>query len=179
MGQELEYMLIFATTLTIPKLLLRFKIPSGLTAMGLGVVFSQFDSTLTHNEVFKFLSLIGITSLFLFAGLEIDTEEMKSEKIYLTKYLTKFILVMAIIASAIYFLAGVEFKYACLIALALFTPSAGFILSSLHTVQVSEEEENWIKSKAISKEVVSILLLFFILQSGNPLMMLFVSAIFL
>jgi Kef-type K+ transport system membrane component KefB len=54
-----------------------------------------------------------------------------------------------------------------LIALALLTPSTGFILESLHNLGLDENEEFWVKSKSIAGELLALLLLFIFLKSGS------------
>ena len=169
-SQDLEYILIFSLILILPKLLLRFRIPSGVTALFLGVVFSQIDSSLINNQLFNFLSMIGITSLFLFAGLEVDAKELTERKKYLSKYLIKFSAVIIIIAFIFHYGFDYRFKISFLVALGIFTPSAGFILNSLHSYDIDQSDESWIKSKAISKEIVSIVILFLVLQGDKPIL---------
>lgn len=169
-SQDLEYLAIFTFILTIPKILLRFRIPSGVTALIIGISFGQFDPNLIDNDLFIFLSRVGITSLFLFAGLEIETDELKEKKSYLFKYLGKFNVILLLIAALLFWVFSIDFKYALLLSLGLFTPSAGFIISSLHAYDLNEKDESWIKSKAFSKEIVSILILFITLQYDQPAM---------
>jgi Kef-type K+ transport system membrane component KefB len=166
-GQDLEYILIFSLILILPKIFLRFRIPSGVTAVIVGMVFNYLDHDLTSNQLFKFLALIGITSLFLFAGLEVDSKELKERKSYLSKYLIKFSVVIILLALLFIFTFGYSWRIGFLLALGIFTPSAGFILSSLHAYDINDKDESWIKSKAISKEIVSIAILFIVLQGSN------------
>jgi Kef-type K+ transport system membrane component KefB len=56
---------------------------------------------------------------------------------------------------------------AVLVALALLTPSTGFILDSLPSLGVSDAERFWIKTKAIATELVALALLFLTLQSTS------------
>jgi Kef-type K+ transport system membrane component KefB len=53
------------------------------------------------------------------------------------------------------------------VALALLTPSAGFILESLDRLGVSERERFWIRSKAVASELVALGVLFVTLQSTS------------
>ena len=55
-----------------------------------------------------------------------------------------------------------------LIALALLTPSTGFILESLSGIDLDKNEEFWVKSKAIAGELLALLLLFIFLKSNSP-----------
>src|SRR5690606_30062719 len=54
-----------------------------------------------------------------------------------------------------------------LVALALLTPSAGFILDSLGSFGLTKDEKFWVRSKTISAEIVALLVLFFVLQSSS------------
>ncbi|MCF8058396.1 MAG: cation:proton antiporter [Bacteriovoracaceae bacterium] len=166
-SKDLEYIFIFLTVLILPKILLRFKIPTGITALFIGVIFSFFDPNLQSSELIRFLSQIGITSLFLFAGFEVDLKELKSERSYLTKYLAKFTVALVFMAGAIIFIAGPDIKSGVLLTLGLMTPSAGFIISSLSGKNLPEDQEYWIKSKAISKEILAIVYFFLVLQIGE------------
>jgi Kef-type K+ transport system membrane component KefB len=56
---------------------------------------------------------------------------------------------------------------ALLVSLALLTPSTGFILDSLQSLRVSDEERFWIKSKAVAAELVALAVLFVALQSTS------------
>lgn len=167
MSKDLEYLAIFTLVLILPKLLLRFKVPSGITALLIGTIFGTFDSSLTENQLFRFLSQIGITSLFVFAGLEVDFKEIKNDRTYLFKFLSKSIFVLVAIAICFHYFFAIPLQESIIFSLGIFTPSAGFIMNSLHSYNVSEDQEYWIKSKAISKEIVAILLLFLALQSGE------------
>lgn len=175
---DLEYLAVFITVLIFPKILLRARIPSGITALIIGVLFAHFDPSINKESLFRFLSQIGITSLFLFAGLEVDIKELKEDKPYLIKYLSKFVIVLAIIAFGFCHTLGLPLQSSLIFSLGIFTPSAGFIMNSLHSFNVNEDQEYWIKSKAISKEVISILLLFVALQWSSPIKMLISTAFF-
>ncbi len=168
LSSDLEYLAIFSLVLILPKILVRFKLPTGITALTIGVLAGSLDPRLANDQLFRFLSQIGITSLFVFAGLEVEFEELKEDKSYLSKYLVKTLVILFTIASAFYYLLGFPFQEAFIYSLGIFTPSAGFIINSLHSFKISEDTEYWVKSKAISKEILAILLLFFALQGGNP-----------
>jgi Kef-type K+ transport system membrane component KefB len=175
--KDLEYLTIFSLVLILPKVLMRFKIPSGITALLIGIVLTILDPDLKLDPLFRFLSQIGITSLFLFAGLEVDLDELKQDRVYLGKYLSKFLIVLLLIAAGLVYFLELNFQNSLILSLGIFTPSAGFILTSLHSYDIDNDQEYWVKSKAISKEVLSIVLLFVALQ-GNNLKGLAVSAAF-
>ncbi len=178
MTHDLEYLAVFSLVLILPKILMRFKIPSGITALMIGVILTSLDPTLRSDTLFRFLSQIGITSLFLFAGLEVEFEELKRDKIYLTKFLTKSLIILFIIAFGISKYFALPFQESFIYSLGIFTPSAGFILNSLSSFEMGGDQEYWIKSKAISKELIAIILLFFALQGGDLKSLLISSAFF-
>ena len=167
-SHDLEYLAIFSLVLIFPKLLLRYKIPSGITALVIGIIVGFFDPKVSTDQLFRFLSQIGITSLFVFAGLEVEFDELKRDRKYLGRYLIKSIFFISILAIAISKIFELSYQWSFLMSLGIFTPSAGFIINSLHSFNISADREYWIKSKAISKEIISIILLFFALQVNEP-----------
>ena len=80
---DLEYLALFSLVLLFPKILMRFNIPSGITALVIGVAASQLDPNLSDDKLFRFLSQIGITSLFVFAlllfVLQLDGAELADD----------------------------------------------------------------------------------------------------
>jgi Kef-type K+ transport system membrane component KefB len=62
---------------------------------------------------------------------------------------------------------GLEARAATLLALALLTPSAGFILESLDRLAISPRERFWIRSKTIASELIALGVLFVTLQSTS------------
>jgi Kef-type K+ transport system membrane component KefB len=176
--KDLQYLAVFTLVLILPKVLLRFKIPSGITAIIIGILFATYNQELKNDQLFRFLSQIGITSLFLFAGLEVEFKELYEDRVYLSKYLAKFLVALIFIAVSINYFFDLNFQNSLILSLGIFTPSAGFIMTSLHSFKVEQDQEYWVKSKAISKEVLSIILLFIVLQGQNLKLMLISSAYF-
>ncbi|WP_372651488.1 cation:proton antiporter [Halobacteriovorax sp.] len=177
-SNDLEYLAIFTLVLILPKLLLRFRLPSGITALLIGILFTTIDPSIKDDRLFRFLSQIGITSLFLFAGLEVDFEELKSDGKYLSKYILKSLAVILIMVFGLSQFFELSYPSATILALGIFTPSAGFIMNSLHSFKMGEDQEYWVKSKAISKELLSVVLLFIALQGHDIKSMLISLAFF-
>ena len=167
LSHDLKYLVIFSLVLILPKLLVQFRIPSGITALLIGVIFAGFDPGLSTDQLFRFLAQIGITSLFVFSGLEVNFDEIREDAGYLLKYLSKWIVLLGLSAFAIQHFFNLGYRLSFIFSLGILTPSAGFIINSLHSFKVGSDQEYWIKSKAISKEIVSIILLFLALQSGD------------
>src|SRR5690606_26021008 len=69
-SQQLVYLLLIFSLLVVPRILQRMKIPAPLTALALGIAAMLAWGDRTHDPVVVLLSTLGISSLFLFAGLE-------------------------------------------------------------------------------------------------------------
>ena len=157
-----------ALILLLPKLLLRFRIPSGITAFAIGCVCVNIDLLASDDQLILMLARLGITSLFLFAGMEINISEIKEHSKPLTKYLFKSLLIIFLSAMAFVFFFKESIQVSMIIGIAILTPSAGFILSSLGGYNFTDNQKFWIKIKAISKEIAAITVLFFALQINDP-----------
>lgn len=110
---------------------------------------------------------LGISALFLFAGLEVSGPELRREARVLGEHLVVRLAAFAASTWAIARLTGLEWRVSALIALALLTPSTGFILDSLPGFKLSPTEAFWVRSKAIGTELMALLVLFVVLKSGS------------
>src|SRR3546814_4907112 len=77
MNRELIYLLLIFGLLVIPRALQRFKIPAPITCLVFGIGAMLAWGVKTHDPVVTLLSTPGISSLFLFAGLEVDLRELR------------------------------------------------------------------------------------------------------
>jgi len=121
-----------------------------------------------HDPVVTLLSTLGISSLFLFAGLEVDMRALR-------RGLWPLLVHLAIRIGNLCLLAWLGWRYldlgwqaAALVALALLTPSTGFILDTLERLGLDEEERFWVTSKAIAGELLALAALFVVLQADDP-----------
>jgi Kef-type K+ transport system membrane component KefB len=150
----------------VPKMLQRFRIPGAITALLMGLAASAFG--LMPNDVtLRLFSTLGIVSLFLFAGLEIDGPELRRNVKPLLLHAaiwTALAIGTALAAAAIFDLSA---RAAALISLALVTPSTGFILSSLSSFGLTDDERKTVRTYAIGSELIALTALFFILQSTS------------
>ena len=164
---EVAYLLLIFGLMVIPRALQRFRIPAPLTSFGLGMVAAMSLATFTQDETLALLATLGISSLFLFAGLEIDLDDLRRGKWPLLGHLVvRSILLAAVGYGAVHFF-GFAWQVAALLALALLTPSTGFILDTLSGLGLKEEERYWVMIKAVGGELLALLLLFVVLQSGS------------
>lgn len=164
---EYQYLIFLSLILLLPKILLRFRIPTGITAMALGCFCINLFGWFDQDQLILTLARLGITSLFLFAGMEIEVSALKENYKPLIQYILKSLGLTILTALGIYFIIPTTFQIALIISIAIFTPSAGFILSSLKHYDLNDEEIFWIKMKAISKEIAAIITLFIALQLND------------
>jgi Kef-type K+ transport system membrane component KefB len=117
--------------------------------------------------VLTLLSTLGISSLFLFAGLEVDLQSLWRGRWPLLAHLA----LRSVVVAGATVLAMRYGKYpwntATLLALALLTPSTGFILESLPSLGLNKDECQWVRLKAIGGEILALLALFIVLQADS------------
>ncbi len=157
--------LLFALFL-VPKMLQRFRIPGAITALVMG-----FGATMLglfpHDVTIRLFSTLGIVSLFLFAGLEIDGAELQRNVRPLILHAAIWTALATVTALAAALALDLPPRAAALISLALVTPSTGFILSSLSSFGLTPPEQNTVRVYAIGSELIALTALFFVLQSTS------------
>lgn len=167
MDNELVYLLLIFGLLVVPRWLQRFKLPAPITSLALGIGAMLLWGDRTHDPVVVLLSAIGISSLFLFAGLEVDPAELRKGFRQLATHLAIRVATLSATAWLAWRFVGLEWQAAALLALALLTPSTGFILDTLERLGLDEEERFWVTSKAIAGELLALAALFFLLQAND------------
>ncbi len=73
------YLAVVFGLLVIPRALQRFRLPAQLTCFAFGIIVAGFFKPLVNDTVISYLSTLGIASLFLFAGLEVDLAELRRQ----------------------------------------------------------------------------------------------------
>lgn len=177
-GQELCAAMHFTSTtlihlgfvfglLVIPRALQRFRLPAPLTCVVLGILVGIFLRHLMEGRAIPAMATLGIASLFLFAGLEVDLAELRQQIPRLSLYLA---------VSGLFLLGGswlamrylhMAWQPAALLALGLLTPSTGFILDALPHSGLDGEEQKLVSISAIAGEIVALLALFVVSQAGS------------
>lgn len=168
LSPEIQYILLVFGLFIVPRALQRFRLPSAVTCVGVGAASSIGLHLFHEDSTIKLLSAFGIVSMFLFAGLEVDFVELRQGRKVLVQHVGAQLLLLGLGATVIHFVFGLEVRPALLFALAVLTPSTGFILDSLQGFGLSPEERFWVKSKAIASEIVALGVLFFTIQSADP-----------
>ena len=169
MNNELIYLLLIFALLVIPRALQRFKLPAPITCLLLGLAAVLVWGERTHDSVIVLLSTLGISSLFLFAGLEVDLAALRKELRRLLVYLATQVLFLVGVAWLGWRYLDLGWQAAALVSLALLTPSTGFILDTLERLGLNAEERFWVTSKAIAGELLALAALFVVLQAGDPM----------
>lgn len=164
---QISYLAIIFVLLVIPRMLQRYRIPAPLSCFALGLGTSLVAKEYGADPTLNLLATLGISSLFLFAGLEVNTQDLRKGLRPLLGHMLIRTLVLAgnVWIGMTYF--DFSWQVAGLVALALLTPSTGFILDSLQSLGLDEQEKFWVTSKAIVGELLALLLLFLILKSDS------------
>lgn len=165
--QEIAYLLLIFGLMVIPRMLQRFRIPGPLTSFGLGMVAVVFFGEFSQDATLSLLATLGISSLFLFAGLEIDIEDFGRGKWPLLGHLALRALTLGAFVYLTMHFFGFNWQVSALLALAILTPSTGFILDTLPMLNINDNERYWVRMKAISGELFALIVLFVVLQSGS------------
>lgn len=164
---EVVYLLLILGLLVIPRALQRLRIPAPLTSVTFGMVAAVFLIGFSQDATLALLATLGISSLFLFAGLEVRMEELKRGMWPLLSHL----LARAVTLTTTAFLAinylDLSWQVSALLALALLTPSTGFILDTLSRLGLTDDERYWVTVKAVGGELLALVVLFVVLQSGS------------
>jgi Kef-type K+ transport system membrane component KefB len=168
MNQQLSNLLLIFALLVIPRALQRFRIPAPLTYLLFGVGAMLLGGMLHGDRVITVLATLGISSLLLFAGLEVDVSALRRGIWPLLTHLALRLLTLTGVAWLAMRYLGMDWQAATLLALALLTPSAGFIVESLARLGLNEEERFWVTSKAIAGEVLALAALFVVLLANTP-----------
>ena len=175
--QEIFGILFLFGILVVPKILQRYQLPAPVTCFFMGFLAILYLPELPANQTILLLATLGISSLFLFAGLEVRPQDLRRGKWPLLGYLATQTGLLAATSWGMISWAGLEWQPAILVALALLTPSTGFILDSLGRWGVDEHETFWITTKAISAEILALLLLVVVLQAASPVRLLISTSV--
>lgn len=178
-SEELRYVLLLFVLFVLPRALQRYRLPSAVTCVALGAIASIGFNLFEHDAAVNLLSTLGIVSLFLFAGLDVEFHELRKNARILTQHLVIRIALLAGVTWAALLILRLPLQPSILVGLALTTPSTGFILDSLNSLGVSDSERAWIKSKAIATELVALAVLFVALQPPRPTSILASTAVML
>lgn len=164
---ELVYLALVLVLLLVPRILQRFRIPAPLTSFSLGIAAASLVQGLGGDSTLTLLATLGISSLFLFAGLEIELEAFHRGRWPLLGHLGIRALALAGVSWLAMQWLDLSWQAASLLGLALLTPSTGFIMDTLGQQGLNDEERFWVAAKAVAGEILALAVLFVVVQSGS------------
>jgi len=165
---EVAYLGLLFGLFVVPRFLQRYRIPTAVTALSFGAVAGMGLGFPESDPTVSVVSTLGIVALFLFAGLDVNVVELRRERKIIIEHVVLRVVALLLSMVALSLIFDLERRPSALVALALLTPSTGFILDSLSRWGVSKAEQFWIRSKAIATELVALAVLFIVLQSTSP-----------
>jgi Kef-type K+ transport system membrane component KefB len=151
----------------LPRVLQRFRLPQAVTSVGLGAALGLGLGWFEQDPTVHLLATLGIVTLFLFAGLEVEFHQLLLELRVISQHVAIGLAALGLATVVVQHMLQLALRPAMLVALALLTPSTGFILDSLPGLGLSDQERFWVKSKAISTELVALGAMFVILQAHS------------
>ncbi len=107
------------------------------------------------DDMITILGTIGIVTLFVFSGMQIDTNFIVTNKKFFTEHIILHVFIFIAVGISIFFYLQTSQQIALLISLALTTPSASFILSSI--LIIKKERKQWIERKVLSGEITALI----------------------
>ena len=169
MSRELAYLLLICGLLVVPGLLQRLRIPPPLTCFALGILVILWLRPESHSDAaIHLLAALGISTLFLYAGLEVNLETLRQAVGPLSIYLLTRVFAVAGLAWLAARYGGLAWQDATLVALGLLTSSTGFIIDSLDRYGLEPEERFWVTNNAISGELLALAVMFVVLNATDP-----------
>jgi Kef-type K+ transport system membrane component KefB len=164
---DVVYLTLLVAVVLLPKTLQRTTIPGPVWALLLGLGAGLAFPLHTHDPVIGVLATFGIASLFLFAGLEVEVRELRAAARTLIVHLAMRCIALVAVAWLAAHYLSLDARAAGILALALLTPSTGFILDTLPRLGLPDNTQFWIKSKAIAGELLALAAMFVLLNSGS------------
>ena len=125
------------------------------------------DLLILNDDIVNLLAALGIITIFISAGMEIDERFIsKNKRIIAENMIIQFVLVFAI-AIIITSVFSLSFQVGLIVSLALLIPSTSFIFSYLKSANISRRSRNWVQGKVLSNEVLGIFMLLIFLNIGS------------
>ena len=167
-----KFFVILALLFFLPKVVnSTTKIPDALTELLIGIILGiTIPSFFFIDDMITILATIGIVTLFVFSGMDVDTNFIVKNKKFFTEHIILHLIIFLAVGLAVQLYMQLSLQIAFLISLALTTPSASFILSSVKTVE--KERKQWIESKALAGEITGITLMVILLNLSDFMMLL-------
>jgi Kef-type K+ transport system membrane component KefB len=163
----LQLLGLIALLFFLPKILVRLGLPSPVTELLLGVACGPLALGLVNgSDLLQGLAGIGISALFLFAGIEVQVSDLVERRRVLLHHLA-IQLGLFVAAAAAGAAFGLPLPVAALLAVAVMSPSAGFIIPALDALGLPAALSSWIKQKAIGTELMAIAAVLVFANTGS------------
>jgi len=166
MDEGLIYLLLICGLMIVPRGLQRFRLPAPLTCFLVGMLMLLVLPG-RHSSAVHLSAVLGITALFLYAGLEVDLRALLAQRGPLLRYLLVRLLAVACFSALAMYALALPWQAAVLLTLAVLTSSTGFIIDSLDRFDMAPEERFWVTNQAISGELLALGLMFVVLQADS------------
>lgn len=170
MGEPIEIELVALAfgLFLLPRIFERFYVPSAISAFLFGILYNYLGLSLQSEQTITFLSILGISALFLLAGIEVELDVIRKNWRILAVHLLLRSVLIGALNVAFYFVLNLSLTASTLASIAVVTPSTGFILDAISAMPLSDEQKFWVKTKAISAELLALALMFFVMQGRSP-----------
>lgn len=165
--EQVIFLALIAALMVLPRVLQRWRIPAPLGAFGMGMLASFAVPGFLSSDVLDLLSTLGISALFLFAGVDLEIDDFRRGRWPLVGNLVINALILAALTWAAVRYAQLSWQVAALLALAVMTPSTGFILNALKGFGLRDDERYWVTIKAVSGELLALAVMFVVLESHS------------
>lgn len=164
----IRFLVLVTAIFFVPKIINRyFRIPSPITEIILGVALGVFLPRYFYlDDITSVLSTLGIITLFVYAGMEVNMDFLLKNRRFLLENILINLSIFLLVGVILVFVFNFSFVLSLLISLALITPSASFILSSFNGE--SDSSRYWVETKALTGEVLSLLLMIILLGISSP-----------
>jgi Kef-type K+ transport system membrane component KefB len=151
------YVLILLALFVLPQVLGRaLRLPQPLGALGLGALCGMGLGLFGHDETIHLLALLGIAGLFCGAGLEVDPAELRPHRRAILAHALAYLVLTATVGFLFMVWHELPWEAAALAALAVTTPSTGFILSRLKRFDLSDAARSELRTQAIGTEIIAL-----------------------
>lgn len=164
-SHDVQYVVLLACLLVVPRVLQRFRVPPAITAFALGAVAGPGAGLFVGDPVVSLFSTLGIVAVFLLAGLEVDFAALGADSRPLMQHLAIRCVLIAFATAGAVQAFGIDVQAAAIVALALLTPSGGFILDALPSMGLYRDEQTTVRNKVIATELLALAILLVALQS--------------
>jgi Kef-type K+ transport system membrane component KefB len=165
--EQILFLVLIVVLMVIPRILQRWRVPAPLGAFALGLVASLMAPEVVSATLLRVLSALGISAVFLFAGVDLEPADFRRGSWPLLSNLTVNALALAAVSWLAVRYLHMRWQVAALLALALLTPSTGFILNALPGLGLRDDERYWVTIKAVAGELLALAVMFVVLESHS------------